>query len=251
MGFQPVNLNQASAEQIALLPQVGSKLAHDIVFYRMQHGPFIAKHDLLKVPGLSEKKLEAIAQHIVIDGKNSKTKNNKHENDAELITLKGPPPLDTFEHHVLKTHDLLPDFDVSLAHRARRYAWLPKLSAGVDVDHDRMLAEKRTDGSKDSLMTRGGRDVGLGIRLTFDFEKLIFNTDELEVAKLSLRRSEARQALSKEMHEIYFTYVRLYELSKKPIAKQEGQALMLEQKQTVAKLDAMSNGAFSKLMSLE
>ena len=250
-GFQSVNINQASAEQIALLPEVGGKLAHDIVLYRMQHGAFVTKQDLLKVPGLSEKKLARFLEHLVIEGKNSKSKHHKHEPDTERITLKAPPPVDVFEHHVLKTHDLQTDFDASLAYRARRYAWLPKLSAGLDVDHDRMMAEKMTDGSKDSLMTRGGRGVGLGIRLTFDFEKLIFNTDELEVAKLSLRRSEARQAILKEMHDIYFTYVRFYESSKNPIAKQDVQDVRQEVLQTVAKLDAMSNGAFSKLMSME
>ena len=50
-----INLNSASAEQIALLPRVGLKLAERVVEYRKTNGPFKKVEDLMNVSGVGEK----------------------------------------------------------------------------------------------------------------------------------------------------------------------------------------------------
>lgn len=50
-----VNINTASAEQLATLPGVGPKLAARIVEYRSKAGSFRAPQELLNVKGVGEK----------------------------------------------------------------------------------------------------------------------------------------------------------------------------------------------------
>lgn len=55
----PVNVNQASAEQLAeSLQGVGLKKAQAIVQYRKQNGEFQSKDDLLNVKGIGAETLE-------------------------------------------------------------------------------------------------------------------------------------------------------------------------------------------------
>ena len=50
-----VNVNQASADELARLPRVGPSLAGKIVAHREQHGPFKRTEDLMEVKGIGEK----------------------------------------------------------------------------------------------------------------------------------------------------------------------------------------------------
>jgi competence protein ComEA len=60
----PINVNTATAEDLARLPQIGPSLAQRIVEYRTAHGPFRALQDLDAVPGLGPKTLQAIAPFV-------------------------------------------------------------------------------------------------------------------------------------------------------------------------------------------
>lgn len=51
-GAGVVNINTASAEQLALLPGVGAKAAQRIIEYREQHGRFAKPTDLMQVKGI-------------------------------------------------------------------------------------------------------------------------------------------------------------------------------------------------------
>ena len=50
----PVNLNQATADQIATLKGIGPKRAAEIVAYRQQHGPFQSVDQLANLHGFSK-----------------------------------------------------------------------------------------------------------------------------------------------------------------------------------------------------
>jgi len=47
-----VNINTASASELAFLPRVGEKGAQRIVDYRKEHGPFKKTADLMQVKGV-------------------------------------------------------------------------------------------------------------------------------------------------------------------------------------------------------
>jgi competence protein ComEA len=51
----PININAASAADLALLPGVGPKLAQEIIDYRTAHGRFASPADLAQVKGISDR----------------------------------------------------------------------------------------------------------------------------------------------------------------------------------------------------
>ena len=67
--FLPVDLNQATVEELDTLPGIGPVTAGAIVEYRDTHGPFTSPEDLLQVRGIGPKKLAAILGRITVQGK--------------------------------------------------------------------------------------------------------------------------------------------------------------------------------------
>lgn len=66
----PLDINTATLEQLDTLPGIGPVLAQAIIDYRTKYGPFLYVEDLLRVPGLGEKRLAAILEFIYIAGGN-------------------------------------------------------------------------------------------------------------------------------------------------------------------------------------
>jgi len=63
-----VNLNQATAAELARLPRVGPKLADRIVAHRKEHGPFTRVEDLMQVKGVGEKFFTALKPYLAVSG---------------------------------------------------------------------------------------------------------------------------------------------------------------------------------------
>jgi len=63
-----VNINQASADELARLPRVGSKLAGRIVEHRSQHGAFKRPEDLMQVKGVGEKFFTTLKPYLTVSG---------------------------------------------------------------------------------------------------------------------------------------------------------------------------------------
>ncbi len=64
----PINLNTATAEDLALIPGIGEKTAEAIVQARSYLGAFKEIEDLLEVRGIGHKKLEAFRKYFYIEG---------------------------------------------------------------------------------------------------------------------------------------------------------------------------------------
>lgn len=62
-----VNINTASAEQLAQLKGIGPALAQRIIEYREKNGPFENPEDLMKVKGIGQKTFESIKEAIVVE----------------------------------------------------------------------------------------------------------------------------------------------------------------------------------------
>jgi competence protein ComEA len=67
-----VNLNQATAQQLTVLPGVGPKLAERIVEYRQKSGGFHSTQEVMNVKGLGEKGLARIQAYIVVSAETAK-----------------------------------------------------------------------------------------------------------------------------------------------------------------------------------
>ena len=59
-----LNINRATPEQIAGLPQIGPVLAERIVLDRQQNGPFRGLQDLARVQGLGPRRIEALRPYV-------------------------------------------------------------------------------------------------------------------------------------------------------------------------------------------
>lgn len=63
----PVDINSATAEELAELPGIGGVLAGRIVDYREEHGPFATEKALTAVSGIGEKKLAELEGWIRVE----------------------------------------------------------------------------------------------------------------------------------------------------------------------------------------
>jgi len=61
-----VDLNAAGADELAQLPGVGETLAARIVAYRSQNGPFASLDELADVSGMTQRRVDALAQYLVV-----------------------------------------------------------------------------------------------------------------------------------------------------------------------------------------
>ena len=62
-----ISINNATIEELILLPGVGEKTAESIISFREQNGGFNNIDDLVKVSGIGSKKLEKIKSYIIIE----------------------------------------------------------------------------------------------------------------------------------------------------------------------------------------
>jgi competence protein ComEA len=63
-----VDVDSASADELARLPRVGLGLAKTITAYRQEHGPFGSLERLDRVPGIGPGLLKTIAAHVMFSG---------------------------------------------------------------------------------------------------------------------------------------------------------------------------------------
>jgi competence protein ComEA len=63
-----VNVNAATAAQIAYLPRIGPTVAARVVDYRKAHGPFQRVEDLMEVKGIGEKLFLTIKPYVAVSG---------------------------------------------------------------------------------------------------------------------------------------------------------------------------------------
>lgn len=76
---EKVNINTATAEEIAKALGIGLALAYMITEYRRDNGNFVDIEELRDVPELSEEFVEKYGDKIVIDSKNDQIKKNDDE----------------------------------------------------------------------------------------------------------------------------------------------------------------------------
>lgn len=68
-----VNLNTASADELALLPRVGPAIAERIVEYREQEGELTSVEDLMLVRGIGEKTFALMEPYLTLEGETTLT----------------------------------------------------------------------------------------------------------------------------------------------------------------------------------
>ena len=62
-----LNINTASANELAMLPGIGDKIAQEIVNYRETSGLFTSIEELRNVNGIGQKRFDAISEYITVE----------------------------------------------------------------------------------------------------------------------------------------------------------------------------------------
>ena len=63
-----VNINTATAAELARLPRVGEKLGQRIVDHRQKNGAFRRAEDLMEVKGVGEKMFQTLKPYLALSG---------------------------------------------------------------------------------------------------------------------------------------------------------------------------------------
>ena len=63
-----ININTASALELATLPNIGNVIAQRIVDYRTANGPFRSVAQLAEVEGIGEKRLDGLMEYVTVGG---------------------------------------------------------------------------------------------------------------------------------------------------------------------------------------
>ena len=63
-----ININSATAEELSMLPGIGTTYANRIVEYRTNNGNFTSIEQLLNVKGIGSARFDAIKNYITVGG---------------------------------------------------------------------------------------------------------------------------------------------------------------------------------------
>lgn len=91
-----VNVNQASADELARLPRVGPSLAGKIVAHREKNGPFKRAEDLMEVNGVGEKMFTILKPYVAVSGPTTLTEkvSSKGTTAKAAPKAKAPAPVE-------------------------------------------------------------------------------------------------------------------------------------------------------------
>ncbi len=262
---QAIDVNSASQAELESLPGVGAKTAADIVRERDEGGPFASVDDLSRVPSISSSLLNRIRDKVRV----SSARASDREKDTVVLQEGKSVPQDVVK-KVLRRFNAEPSVrEVQLQAieymrvnpqevdswrlRARTNALAPRLQTTGQgtINDDRRTVEKPGDPTIISLDNdQSGR---LQIRATWDLNRLIFEPQEMAVARESVRIANLRDKVLDEVTRRYFERRRIQvdlELSPpKDLSDRIKKELRLQE--LTADIDAVTGGWFSEKLSTQ
>jgi hypothetical protein len=263
--FQPVNLNVASKEQLMVLPGVGEKLAQRIIEHRTENGHFASLDDLLLIKGLRPKLLTELSGKIEISrvkkvGNTAKAdipikEAPKGRTDADiqklLASFDNEPKAREVQEKALHYATAEPERVDEWLRRARIAPAFPSLvvSAGKGIDSNASVRGKVGDANV--VSKRDASDFNVHVKLEWKFSELLFNRNELYVAREAFRMGVIRERI---LHDVIKTYTerrkaQLKSLTSDTMTPVERAELNLYIEELTAVLDGLTGGWFGEKIS--
>ena len=63
-----INVNTATEDQLRMLPLINAQLAHEIILYRFNNGPFFTIDEMMNVKGMTQVRLDELRPWLVTEG---------------------------------------------------------------------------------------------------------------------------------------------------------------------------------------
>ena len=251
-----VDVNSASREQLEGLPGIGAKIASEIVREREENGPFASVEDLQtrvsSVTGAvmnkarAQLRVGATEQLVIQEGKVV----SKEVVRKVLMRFAGEPTVREVQTQAVDYVRVHPDIVDSWRTRARLRAIAPRFQADAQGTLDNDLrkvtnldaAESEIESTTDSNTGR----LTLGAR--WDLDRLIFEPQEMAVAREAVRTANLRDRVLEEVTRRFFERRRLQvdlELAP-PTDLSDRVRKELRLQELTADIDAFTGGWFSE-----
>ena len=260
-----VDVNTATQSELEALPGVGPKTATDIIRERDENGPYASIEDLARVPSMTNAVMNKV-KALVRAGSASAAAAPRRREDT-VVVQDGQVVSDDVVKKVMQRFAAEPTarevqtqaIDYLQVHhvvagwrsRARLNAIAPRLQTtgyGTLNDDIRTVDQPGTPTIESLDKDRGGR---LTVGLTWEFDRLIFEPQEMAVARESVRTANLRDRVLDEVTRRYFERRRLQvdiELSPpRDLADRVKKELRLQE--LTADIDAATGGWFSQKLS--
>jgi len=254
---QSLDVNTASQAELEALPGVGPKIAADIIREREEGGPFASVDDLSRVPTMTNTVLGKI-RGSVRAGSARKPQETVVLQEGKVVSgdivkkvlqrFNAEPTVREVQQQAIDYMRVHPQEVDSWRVRARTNALAPRLTTQVqgDLNDDRRTVEKPGD---PTIVSQDNDQSGrLVIGAAWDLDRLIFEPQEMAVARESVRIANLRDRVLDEVTRRYFERRRLQvdlELSPpKDLADRVKKELRLQE--LTADMDAVTGGWFSQ-----
>mgnify|MGYP000477339406 CR=1 FL=1 len=253
---QKTNVNSASREELQELPGIGAKTADAIVTDREENGPFTSVEDLARVPGVSSGTVQKLFDLVHVGGRQNVGGVVIKEGEAidasvvrkVLQKFQGEPGIREVQKAAVGYANANPDIIDSLRTRARVAAVAPefRVYSRGEWDYGESIDLEPGAATQTDYDTDWGNRTYL--QATWDLDRLIFNRDELGIARETVRLSNLRDRVLDQVTRRYFERRRLQvdlELSPSTdLADRVRKELRIQE--LTADIDALTGGWFSK-----
>lgn len=251
----PVDINTASQKELEALPGIGLKLAADIVRERQENGAFASVDDLARVPGISSALITKLSPHVRI----GKAQPPLVIEEGQVIThdivrkvlsrYAAEPSIREVQQSTLDYVKAHPEQVESWQLRSRTNALLPQFRTQFKYGKDADLRTRTNlDATEAKVVTEDDdNSYDVELRASWDLDRLLFEPQELAVARESVRLANLRDRVLDEVTRRYFERRRLQvdlELSP-PTDLADRIRKELRVQELTADIDALTGGWFS------